>query len=404
MTQADDPRPVVAHFVRKSTHFRASFIKNQVESHQRYRPVLAFREFSRRADGGFASFDLEGFPCLDLSPGHSWLEEQLFRRLFRIGRRDVDRALEFLRAGKARVLHFHYGTDAGMYAQVMRRSGLPSVASFYGYDCSSFPRMLWGYGGRFLRATVFRHATRVLAMSRDMERLLLEAGCPPEKIVVHYYGTDVDRFLLPEDFERPGREAPVLLTVSSLQPYKGHLFLLRALAKLAASGGPDFRLRILGDGELAGEIRDFVAQNGLEGRVTMLGMLEYASGAFMEEFRQADVLCHTSVTAPGNVQEGIPGALVEGMASGLPVVSTYHAGIPSVVETERTGLLAREWDVDALADALARVLSSAELRRSLGRAARRHAVEHLRLQDRERHLEALYDRLRAEAGDPDAPR
>src|SRR3546814_11543635 len=76
------------------------------------------------------------------------------------------------------------------------------------------------------------------------------------------------------------------------------------------------------------------------------------------------------VTAPDGDQEGIPVTLMEAMATGMPVVSTRHSGIPELVEDGQSGLLAAEGDHAALADALIRLTESAELARSMGRAAR----------------------------------
>src|SRR5256885_15774145 len=73
------------------------------------------------------------------------------------------------------------------------------------------------------------------------------------------------------------------------------------------------------------------------------------------------------------LKEGIPGTIVEAMASGLPVVGSFHAGIPAVIENGRDGLLVPEGDVGALGDALEALLTDAALRERLGRAAAKRA-------------------------------
>jgi glycosyltransferase involved in cell wall biosynthesis len=92
-------------------------------------------------------------------------------------------------------------------------------------------------------------------------------------------------------------------------------------------------------------------------------------------------------------REGIPGALVEAMAAGLPVVSTRHGGVPAVLNHEREGLLVPEGNVGRLADALERLLVDAPLRRELGTAAARRAEHEFDVAPAARQLEGIYDEL-----------
>ncbi|HEB83453.1 MAG TPA: glycosyltransferase, partial [Bacteroidetes bacterium] len=100
-----------------------------------------------------------------------------------------------------------------------------------------------------------------------------------------------------------------------------------------------------------------------------------------------------SVISPKKEKEGIPGTIIEAMASGLPVISTTHAGIPYVIESGRTGLLVDEWDVDALAGAILKLVHSRDLRETIGRAGQEYALNHLDLVHKEAELEAIYDSL-----------
>jgi colanic acid/amylovoran biosynthesis glycosyltransferase len=128
--------------------------------------------------------------------------------------------------------------------------------------------------------------------------------------------------------------------------------------------------------------------------VTFTGHVSHLSDAFVDHYRDADIFIHPSMTRRGR-KEGIPGTVVEAMAAGLPVVSTFHAGIPSVIESGRNGLLVREGDVDGLVSALRTLIDDSALRARLGRAAADDARRVLDLDVCTARLERIYDRFAA---------
>ncbi|MCO6488996.1 MAG: glycosyltransferase [Phaeodactylibacter sp.] len=384
--------PRVAHFVRKDTQFRASFIQNQVKAHVRYQPVLLWRaQVSKPLDGGYGQFDGAPYPRLDLSRGQRWLDRALFAGPGMLSPRQQRMILEFLREQRVALCHFHYGTDCGMYYPLLRKLKIPSVVSFYGYDCSSFPGRYFGYGAAFLQRRVFRDVSAVFAMSPDMKKDLMAAGCPEEKVIVHYYGTDCRQFFAERQY--PPKKELTLLTVASLEPQKGHEFLFRSLSALKQAGTHNWKLRLVGAGRLEEALRLFATRNGLSGHIDFAGALPYGSRELIREYQQADIFVHPSVTAENGDKEGIPGTIVEAMAAGLPVISTYHAGIPYIIEQGRTGLLAEEWDVEGLQLWLLRLIAEPGLRARLGTAGQAFARKHLDLHEKEKELEAIYNQL-----------
>lgn len=385
-------KKTVAHLLRKSTQFRASFIYNQVTHHREFRPVVIYASLSGKDDGGYCQADPGRFPSFHSGRRRNAFYTFLFRFFKMIGRRESESIIRFLKDQRVSALHLHYGTDAGIYWRVMRDSGIPAAVSFYGYDCSSFPRRFLGLGRFYLKRRVFPYAARVFAMSPDMKRDLEQLGCPPEKIVIHYHGIDVREFAaLHRSYENKGKM--ILLIVSSLVPQKGHMFLLQTLKRyIGKKRHYDFELRIAGRGELEGELKDYVGSRGLEGHVRFIGAVPYGSGEMLKEYGDADIFVHPSVTAPNGDKEGIPGAVVEAMAAGLPVISTFHAGIPHVIENGKSGLLVHEWDIGALGECLDSLLGNDKLRRFLGENARRHARENLCLEIKEKELEEAYQR------------
>jgi colanic acid/amylovoran biosynthesis glycosyltransferase len=164
---------------------------------------------------------------------------------------------------------------------------------------------------------------------------------------------------------------------------KGLDVAIRAVGILTRAGvSVDYT--ILGDGPLRDELLAMVSVLELEGCVHLPGTV--AHPAVLEHLGRSHVLLAPSVVAESGDQEGIPNAIKEGMAIGLPVVTTNHSGIPELVQDGVTGWLVPERDAEALAAAVRRIAEAPESSVPLAVAARR-AVE----QDYD--IERLNDRL-----------
>jgi colanic acid/amylovoran biosynthesis glycosyltransferase len=380
-------RPVVAHVLREYLAPTETFVYNQISTLQRYRPITVAYRYRREVDLPV----IDGTEARELLSG-PWTA--LSKLAYRGARAAIPRACDALAARvvreRAALLHVHYLVDARFLLRLKRLVDLPAVVSAYGYDVSSFPRAFRGLGRRYLEP-IFSEFDLFLAMSEDMRADLIRIGCPEDRIRVHYYGSDTRRFRSPA--RRYDREAPLtVLCCGTLQAKKGQHLVLEALAKLADRGLSGFRVVLVGDGPMRAEIEAWVRRKGWQDRVTLTGHVPYSSPELVEHYRRADVFALPSVTVDGD-KEGIPGVIVEAMAAGLPVVSTYHAGIPAAVQSDLNGLLVPEYDVDGLAGALERLLTDPALRRRLGEAAGRRASTDLDLEAGTRMLEEIYDEL-----------
>ncbi|MCU0289513.1 MAG: glycosyltransferase [Acidobacteria bacterium] len=382
----------VAHFIRKFLPLTYTFVKNQISSHNEYKPYIFFKELVTPEI--HANEIIKNFNTNNISELNNKYERLLYDKFRVLSSNDIVYIKRKLALLKPNILHFHFGTDAGMYYKIMKYSKIPSVVSFYGYDCSSFPKSYFGYGKWYLRMRVFPYATKILAMSENMREDLLQIGCPKEKIIVHYYGTDVDRFgYIKRKYTQ--NSTVKLLIICTLFPYKGHLFLLNAIKNILQRGCKNFNLRIIGDGYLRENIESFISGNNLNDYVTMVGKLNYGTKEFINELEQADIFVHPSIEVNG-VKEGIPGAVIEAMSAGLPVISTYHAGIPYVIENNITGILVKEWDVNCLSESLIKLINDVNLRRSLGGKAKIYAKTQLNLKMKEIELENIYSQIQME--------
>jgi glycosyltransferase involved in cell wall biosynthesis len=203
---------------------------------------------------------------------------------------------------------------------------------------------------RFVRKVTCVSSTLVEFFKRDL-------GVPAHKLVAVYNGVDTERF---SPAPRNARQAERLSigAVGRLVEEKDYDNLLRALA-LLRDRGLAFDARIVGEGPLYGRLHTLSQSLGLDGRVTFCG-------------RRSDVpqlLREFDVYVLSSRHEGMPLAVLEAMATGLPIVSTAAGAVTEVITDGRNGLVVPTGDSAALADALARVAAEPALAASLAEAA-----------------------------------
>ncbi|UHJ57614.1 glycosyltransferase [Mycolicibacterium fortuitum] len=147
--------------------------------------------------------------------------------------------------------------------------------------------------------------------------------------------------------------------------------LLRALA-LGGSVVERIELDLIGDGPLRNELQDLATELGLSSRVRFHG--GQSETVVRQALAEADIFVLPSVVAAGGQMEGLPVALMEALASGIPTVSTRLSGIPELLIPEQTGFLAVPGDAQSLHDTLEQLLASGPALDEYERAGR-HLVE-----------------------------
>jgi colanic acid/amylovoran biosynthesis glycosyltransferase len=260
------------------------------------------------------------------------------------------------------VIHAHFGPN-GVLGMALRELGIIEgrlSTVFHGFDMTEVLRLF----GRRHYARLFARGDLFLPISERWRERLIGLGAPAERTRVHRMGIDVEGFRPPG--ERPGRGPLRLLSVSRLVEKKGFEHAIAAVARLPRA--IDLRYRIVGSGPLEPRLRRLAVRLGVADRVELAGALDHQD--VREAMREADLFLAPSVTARNGDQEGIPVTIMEAMAMELPLVSTWHSGIPELVEDGVSGFLVPEHDRDALANRIERLLGDRELRLGFGRAGR----------------------------------
>jgi glycosyltransferase involved in cell wall biosynthesis len=290
----------------------------------------------------------------------------------------VPRAAFIAREVQARGLehvHAHWATHPALAALVVRElTGLTYSFTAHAHDL---------YMNRAMLDEKIADASFVVTISEYNRALIREMYGPDAaaKTVIVRCGVDVRRF--GPRAEPAPREVPVVACVAGLRDYKGQVYLIDACARLRARDVA-FRCLLVGDGPERPRLEAQIAANGLRAHVRLLGARPHDEVRAL--FARADVVAHPSVTTPEGMMDGIPVALMEAMAMGCPVVSTRVSGIPELVEDERSGLLVDPRDGAQLADAIARLLEDAALRRRLAIAGRRAVLRSFSLEENARSL------------------
>ncbi len=330
---------------------------------------VPLQDFFRTAVPRWLDAGLNLLPrCLEFRLRRKWLPEPQPRRSL----------MRFLQREQVDVVLAEYGPVGASILDVCQDLDLPLVVHFHGFDSSRHSTLL---EMNEAYTKLFAGASAIIVVSKRMKHDLVMLGCNPNKIKLIYYGAHPDFFSIV-----PNYESNNLLMVGRLTDQKAPHLSILAFAKVAQKYS-HIRLRIIGDGELRGVCRDLILALGLSGRVDMLG-----SGGrelVVREFSNSVMFLQHSIEAVSGDREGTPVAILEAGASGLPVVSTRHAGIPDVV-TPDTGLLVEEGDIDAMADVICRLIEDRKLASEMGQRARRHVAESFGMV---KHIEAVQSAL-----------
>jgi colanic acid/amylovoran biosynthesis glycosyltransferase len=188
------------------------------------------------------------------------------------------------------------------------------------------------------------------------------------------------------------RGEPVrVLTVGRLIEKKGLEYALRAM-RLVIEREMNVCYEIIGDGPLKPTLERHIDELNLASIVTLWGARDI--DFVRQRIADSHLFLLPSVTAADGDEEGVPVSLMEAQASGLPVLSTRHSGIPELVADGESGILVPERDAEALAAALVRLIENPEPWDRMGREGRKIVERRFNSTTLARDLVQLYDNMR----------
>ncbi|MBK7658478.1 MAG: glycosyltransferase family 4 protein [Betaproteobacteria bacterium] len=302
-----------------------------------------------------------------------------------IGRKSLGGLIEMralLRDREFDVVNTHSSTDSWLaaVAAATLRHAPPLVRTRH--ISAPVPR---NFATRWLYASA---TDRIVTTGEKLRlQVIAETGVPPERVVSIPTGIDLERFRTGDAHSArlaaglPG-EAFVVGIVATLRSWKGHRYLFEAFARREDKAS---RLVVVGDGPQREALEHLARELAIADRVVFAGNREDVA----PWLRAFDVFC-----LPSYANEGVPQALMQAMATGLPVVTTPVGSIAEIVEDGVSGLLVRPESADALRDAIDALAADPVRRAALSRKARETALARF---GEDRMADAMEDVFRAAA-------
>lgn len=370
--------------------YSQTFVWDEVTSHKRYDidVYTCERQYPDRFPYDHV-YTLEDVPAA----------ERLFARAFLYSKSRFKQ----IRDGQYALLAAHFGPGSLYALPYAERLNLPLIATFHGFDvpllwnARKYHPEYWRYW--MLSKWMFARVDRFLAASEELRNMLIDIGAPREKVYTWRLGVRIPELSSLKPRERQAGETYRLIQVGRFVEKKGYIYSLRALEilkKRYRDAHRDFHVELtcVGDGEGRRECEQFVQTHDLQDCVKFVN--HHPQNEVFKMMEASDVLlCPSIVARNGDRESGILVAKEAG-ARCVPVIGTYHGGIPEIIDDGKTGFIVQERDSEAIAKHLETLLTHEALRREMGMAARRKIENEYCLEKRVEELELHYDEVIAE--------
>lgn len=277
---------------------------------------------------------------------------------FGIFPKSVRFALEMKELGISHI-HAHFATHPTVSALIINQlTGIPYSFTAHGSDLHVDRRML---------DEKVKLASFVVTVSAYNKKVIINDCGEIFRNKIHVIHCGIDPELFTPKCKPTINKVFQIACIASFEEVKGHKYLIRAI-ELLKERDIQFQCHLVGEGPLREQIERQCKSSGLNGRIQFHGALTRTEIAKL--FQQIDVMVLPSVPTSNGKREGIPVALMEAMACGIPVISSNLSGIPELVMHDVTGILTEPSDVTGIFDGLQKMVQNSLFRQHLGSAGR----------------------------------
>jgi colanic acid/amylovoran biosynthesis glycosyltransferase len=316
---------------------------------------------------------------------HGWMK-LVQRQPALIYRGEYQRLVSILARRRADMMHIYFGHAGVHLLPFIRAWDKPCLVSFHGMDVAQNPQVA-NYPQKLRQ--MFAAVPLVLARSRSLAQRLVALGCPPEKIRLNRTGIPLADFpFRRRDFPHDGRWR--VLQACRLIDKKGVGSAMSAFA-IFARKFPEAEFFIAGKGPLQEDLELLAQRLGVASKVHFVGFL--GQRGLRDFYARGHIFIHPSETPPDENQEGVPNSILEAMATGLPVISTRHGGIPEAVSHGVNGFLSEERDTESLGRSMILLAHSPQEYSRMSEAARTTVAQRFDQELTVRALEDVYEAI-----------
>jgi len=315
-----------------------------------------------------------GFPFLSLwtNGGLRRLSPQIYEKAY------TYQLANYLKKNQVKLLLAEYGLTGANMTGACRQAGTILITHFHGADAYQHA-VLKQYEKKY--QAMFAYSRHIIAVSRAMQTQLINLGAPKEKVLYIPYGIDSKLFTA----TNPAQNGLNFVAIGRFTAKKAPHITLKAFEQVLQKF-PEARLQMIGEGGLLAHTKKLAYDIGITQQVDFLGILNPIE--VHQVLQKARAFVQHSVVAPDGDSEGTPNVILEAGMTGLPVVSTRHAGIKDAIQEDKTGFLVDEYDTNAMANAMIQLAEKPDLAQTMGRQARAYIKENF---DKEYNLKKLRD-------------
>lgn len=314
----------------------------------------------------------ELFPYKNVYSYNHTFKERLINKVYRIigyrytslGKKSTNYFISIIKKEKPILIHAHFGTSALEILPIAKQLNIPMITTFHGFDASS---LLNNKCYLNQLKELFSYSD-ILTVSNIMRKQIISLGSGINNTKCIYIGIPIEKFKyidrIPIAIKHKNGEKITFLQISNFVEKKGHQYTLLAFSELLKTRS-NATLILVGNGPLRERMINFASELKIQQSVKFIKHTN--TDNVINLMNNADCFLHHSVTASNGDKEGIPTVLMEAMSTGLPVISTNHAGIPELIQPNINGYLVEERDIKNYVIALESIY---EDNGSIGRNAR----------------------------------
>lgn len=343
-----------------------NFIYEEADNLKRFEPIFFYKEV-RCLNRPLKGFHLEQF--------------KINSNIFYFPKETIQLFKNFIKKQNLKILHAQFLLDIGEFRSLINEVNLPLLANYRGYELSNLTV-------KSFLPSLFPRLAKIITKSKFQKDELVKLGYDRSKIEVIYGGVNCKR--IPFRQRELRTKNTRILSAARFVEKKGFETTLNFFKEvLRQKHGA--KLTLIGDGENEELVKATIKRLSLQDSVQLMSFMEHTD--FIYQLYKHDIFVLPSKTSKNGDIEGIPNVLKEAMASGMPVISTYHSGIPELIEDKKSGFLVEEKDHRGMLNRFDWILKNRKRTIEICRNARSHVENEFDIEKSVSKLELLYDKI-----------